>query len=619
MSDVIMNLLETGYRLQTAGKLGDAESKYREVLQREPRNVHALNLLGVVCINTKRAEEAVDLIATAIGEDSGDAEAYTNLGIAQKDLQQYDAASVSFQRAAKLNPRNPAILNNLGNVQSALNQHTAAVSSYRAALQLDPSYAECISNLASALKETGQLTGALAAADRAIELRPGFAEAWNNRGEVLFKQARFGDAAQSYRKAVELSDDYVAAMINLSAALKETGDVSGARSILDRALELEPDNARAFNNMGVLFEQLGDAAAAAVQFRKAIQSSTEYANAYYQLAQLKGQGLDDSEVEAVHTLMDSGDLMDAQRMPLAFALACAYEDRQDYDRSFEFLDTAQELKARENPYDDEKVGQYYTDIVSEFSTGSATGKGHASAEGPDPVFVLGMPRSGTTLTEQILDSHPAVYGAGELSFMEDIIHEAKRISGQPYPRCMSKLRDDQLADLGCKYIDRIAARSAGEAILVDKTPMNFQYIGFIAAALPGARFLHCIRNPIDNCLSIFKLPFEKSHSYAHSLTALGQYYRRYVGLMAHWAGIFGDRILDIRYEDTVADVEAQSRRLLEFLQLPFDESVLTFHESDRIVKTPSASQVRQPIYATAVERWRRYEKHLGPLIEQIEE
>ncbi|MGI9270261.1 MAG: sulfotransferase [Woeseiaceae bacterium] len=618
MSDEILNLLEEGYRLQMGGSYGEAETRYREVLQREPKNIHALNLLGIVCINTDRAEEAVDFIAVAIGENAGDAESYTNMGIAQKDLQRFEAARSSFEKAARLNPRNPVIFNNLGNVQLALNQCEPAVKSFRAALQLDPNYADSLSNLTAALKETGQLGGALAAADRAIQLRPDFAEAWNNRGEVLFKQARFDDAVASYRKAVEFGENYVGAMINLSAALKETGDIAGARGSLDEALKLEPDNARAYNNMGVLLEQLGDGAAAAAQFREAIQSSTEYANAYYQLAQLRGQGLNDAEVEAVRTLMASENLADAQRMPLAFALACAYEKRDDYDRSFEHLVMAQDIKAQENPYDDKMVGKYYSDIAAQFSVAPPDDAGHIAVDGPTPVFVLGMPRSGTTLTEQILGSHAAVYGAGELSFMEDTVFEAKKITGKAYPHCMEALSKSQLASLGRLYLERIAARTAGEPIVVDKTPMNFQYIGFIAAALPNARFIHCRRDPIDNCLSIFKLPFEKSHSYAHSLTALGQYFRHYSDLMQHWDRLLGDRILDVQYENTVADVEKQSRSLLEFLELPFDDAVLQFHKAEGIVKTPSASQVRQPIYSSSVERWRKYENHLRPLIEQLE-
>lgn len=619
MTDAILNLLEAGYRLQMSGQLEEAERHYRDVLRQDHNNIHALNLLGIVCINTDRAEDAVELITKAIALDPDDAEAHANLGLALKDLHRFDEARASFERTIRINPNNPVTHNNLGNVLAALNRNKEAVASYRSALHLDQNYVQCLSNLAGALKAVGQLPGALAAADRAIELQPHSAQAHNNRGEVLFKQARFAEAADSYRTAVKYGDNYVAAVINLSAALKETGDIEGARQTLDDVIRREPDNPRAYNNLGVLLEQLGDGEQAAVQFRNAIRLSQDYGNAYYQLAQLRGHGLTDHEVDAVTRLCGKPDTTDAQRMPLEFALACAFEDRGDFEQSFRHLEAAQALKAEQNPYDDANVGDYYERIKRVVSTDPLPSRKLEMTSGARPVFVLGMPRSGTTLTEQILGSHPDVYGAGELSYMEDTINEAKSQTGEPFPECVPLLSCEQLDGLGRLYLDRLTARSSGEAVVVDKTPMNFQYIGFIMSILPDARFIHCRRHPIDNCLSIFKLPFEESHSYAHSLVSLGQYYRHYQTLMEHWQTVAAARMTESRYEDVVADSESQSRRLLEFLDLPFDESVLEFHKTDRIVKTPSASQVRQPIYRSSVDRWKKYERFLGPLLVHLKE
>ena len=615
MDEHVLTLLETGYGLQRSGQLDQAEARYREALRQDPGNFHALNLLGVICINTDRAAEAADLITAAVEQDPGDAEALANLGLAQKDLKQFTEAGASLQRAIRLNPHNPVTHNNLGNVQAALGDFKAAVEAYRNALRLDPDYAECLSNLAAALKEVRQYDGALAAADRAIELRPDFAEAHNNRGEILFKQARFSEAAESYGAAVDHRQNYVAAMINLSSARKECGDVDAAREILDDVLRRNPDSPRAHNSLGVLLEQLGRGDDAAKRFREAIRLSPDYANAYYQLAQLRGQGLSDEEVEAIERLIDRSETLENQRMPLAFALACAYENRGDHDRSFLYLDMAKALKSKRSAYDDAQVTQYYGSISKAFD---AVPDQRNQPERPRPVFILGMPRSGTSLTEQILSSHPDVHGAGELSFMEDTISEASRRTGKPFPDFASSLTPALLDDLGALYLGRLTARAGNEAIVVDKTPMNFQYIGFIARILPDASFIHCRRNPADNCLSIFKLPFEESHSYAHGLESLGRYYKRYAGLMAHWNRVVPDRIATVVYEDLVADLETETRRLLEFLDLPFSVSVLAFHKTRRIVKTPSASQIRQPIYSTSVGRWKKYRKHLGPLLTQLE-
>jgi tetratricopeptide (TPR) repeat protein len=623
MSEQVLQQLQAGYAAQRAGRLDEAEKTYRRVLTLDRDNVHALNLLGVVCINTGRASEAAPMLERAIRQAPDDADTQSNYGLALKDLGEFDRAARAFEAAARLNPGNPVTYNNLGNVLAAQQRTEEAVAAFRQALQLNPRYAECLSNLAAALRDLGRLPQALAAVDQAITLRPELAEAHNNRGEILLKQARFEEAAACYRAAIHLRSDYVAAMVNLSAALKETGQVEQAKDILEDVLRRDPGNALAYNNLGVLQEQLGDGKGAAASFRRAIGIRPTYAQAWYQLAQLKGQQLTDEEIAAITAQYDDPATKDDERSPLAFALATICEGRRRYDESFRYLQVGQSIKARASPYDDQRVIEYHDSIKRVFSAPLQAAVPVASSGGSRPVFVLGMPRSGTSLTEQILASHPRIAGAGEVSLMEDTVTEAGRLAGQKFPGCWPMLADEQRRQLGEFYLARLVARAraadAADAAdwIVDKTPMNFQYIGFIAGILPQARFVHCTRDPVDNCLSIFKLPFEESHSYAHDLFALGRYYTRYLDLMAHWAQIVPGRMIEVRYEDTVADLEGQSRRLLNFLNLPFDPAVLAFHQTERIVKTPSASQVRRPIYSDSVQAWRRYEAHLGPLLEAL--
>jgi hypothetical protein len=229
-----------------------------------------------------------------------------------------------------------------------------------------------------------------------------------------------------------------------------------------------------------------------------------------------------------------------------------------------------------------------------------------------------MPRSGTSLTEQILASHSEVAGAGELSYAYDMAHRIRDITQQAFPDNMKLLSAQQLLELGEYYLSRHKPDNLAHRYVVDKTPLNFQYIGLLGLALPGAKFIHCHRDPVQNCFSIHKMPFDKKQAYAHSQEALGLYYNRYWKLMQRWKAQFPGRILDVRYEDTVAYIETQGRRMLDFLDLPFEESVLDFYKTKRLVKTPSASQVRQPIYGDAVQAWRKYEQHLGPLIEALD-
>ncbi len=269
------------------------------------------------------------------------------------------------------------------------------------------------------------------------------------------------------------------------------------------------------------------------------------------------------------------------------------------------------------PYDDEETTGYIESIVecAAFSL-ERLGDSPGSAD-PRPVFVLGMPRSGTSLTEQILASHSAVAGAGELSFAYDTAHQIRDITGEKFPDNMKLLSAQQYAELGEYYMARHSQAHLASRYVVDKTPLNFQYIGLLALALPQARFIHCHRDPVANCFSIHRMPFDEKQTYAHSLESLGKYYTRYWRFMQRWHTLFPGRILDMRYEDTVADIETQSRRMLDFLGLPFETGVLEYHKTRRLVKTPSASQVRQPIYKDRLAAWRKYEKHLGPLIENI--
>jgi tetratricopeptide (TPR) repeat protein len=370
--------------------------------------------------------------------------------------------------------------------------------------------------------------------------------------------------------------------------------------------------------MGVLQEQIGDPQEAVRAFQAAIRVAPGMAIAHYYLSQIRGRKTSDEELAAMQKLWEKADMLPNDRMFTAFGLARAHEQRKQYDKAFEYLELGNEVKAGMQPYDDRETG-VFVDSLAE-SAEALAGRLGPDAGCPDtrPVFVLGMPRSGTSLTEQILASHSEVAGAGELSYAYDTAHRIREMTQQAFPENMLRLSGEQLRELGEYYLSRHKEFNLERRYVVDKTPLNFQYIGLLGLALPNARFIHCHRDPVQNCFSIHKMPFDKKQAYAHSLRALGLYYNRYWALMRRWRALFPGRILDVRYENTVADVEAQARRMLVFLGLPFEAEILDFHKTERLVKTPSASQVRQPIYGDAVQAWRRYEKHMGPLIEALD-
>ncbi len=617
MAKPLESILLEAYRLQTQGKSAEAERGYRQVLAVDARNVHALNLQAIICLESERPDEAVALIERALLLDASDAEPHANLGLALRAVGRLDEASAALQRSLRINPRNPAALNNLGNLLAELQRGDEAVQCFRAALRLDAAHVGALINLSAALLAKEQTEGALAAAAQAVKLEPLAATTHNALGDVLLKLTRYDAAAECFRLALRRDADNLDARMGLSAALKELGDIDLAEALLREVVARQSDHAEAFNSLGVLLEQRGDSGGAAAAFRAAIAANPRFANAYYQRAQLKGARLRDDEIAATQAFHDEPDLHDELRSPLAFALACIHERAGDLAASFHFLAAGQAIKARAQPYDDAKVADYHRRIKQAMPVAWAPAVRVAVTQAPQPVFVLGMPRSGTSLTEQILSSHPQVAGAGELSLMEDTLTEATRLTGRPFPECVPLLSATQLDELGRYYRDRLLGRAQGERYVVDKTPMNFQYVGFITAILPGACIIHCRRDAMDNCLSIFKLPFEAAHTYAHDLQALGHYYRRYSDLMTHWERVVGSRMISLHYEDLVAELPEQTARLVQFLELTPDARMLEFHKTERLVKTPSASQVRRPIYADSVQVWRRYGEALRPLSDAL--
>lgn len=612
-----MQQLEKGYRHQQAGDLQLAERTYRRVLKKDRKNIHALNLLGMLCVNSSRPKEAIPYILQALKQNPDDPEARSNIALAYKDLGNFKEAASNLRISIRLNPGNPVAHNNMGNIFRAMEKPKEAAEHFEEALRLNPDYAECWSNLAAALNDTGQYEPAMRAAVRAIQLQPELAQAYNNLGDIFLGEAQYAEAFESYQKASELSPNYTAAIINMAKAQRDLDLPEDALNTLGRVIELEPGNPEAHHSRGVLLEQMGRRDEAADSFNDAIRAVPEMAIAHYQLSQIKGRKGTDEELEAMLALRDNEKLTSSDRMYLAFGLNRAYEQRGEFDEAYKYLAEGNRIKAEKSPYEDSDAGLYLESLTDLTAEVMRAGPGIEGYKDGRPVFVFGMPRSGTSLTEQILASHSEVAGAGERSYAFDTAKRSRELTGHLYPRSMKLLPADKWQELGSYYMLRHSAHDLSHRYVVDKTPLNFQYLGMLALALPGAKFLHCHRNPVQNCFSIHKLPFDKKQTYAHDLKALGLYYSRYWQLMNRWKEMFPGRILDVYYEDTVADIDSQAHRMLEFLDLSFEDAVLDFYKTRRLVKTPSASQVRQPIYSDALQSWKKYEKHLSPLVEAL--
>ena len=610
MDNRLISKLESGFAAQQRGDLGVAESHYRDVLAEDPKNPFALNLVGVVLIKRKHYPEAVAILEQARDASPDDPETHANLGLACARAKMFSQAIPALLRSLDLKANQPAALNNLGNAYAALDNHADAVTCFEKALRSEPTFADCLNNLASSYLQLLQPEKAMRAIDRALKLAPNRNDYLNTKGEIQIHLAQYEQAKSTLECALAIGE-HTRAQINLSTVLKQQNEFEAAKDALHFVIEREPDNAEAHHHLGVLEEQLGDSDAAAARFCRALACSERYTSAWYQLAKLRNVTLTAEQLDQIQILLKDETLLEVQRSPLYFALAASAEKDRDYASSIAYFSKAQAIKAKRQPYDGNVVDAYRQQCEQVFTPIARVDP--PPSDNPVPIFVIGMPRSGTTLTEQILCSHPSIAGAGEVGFIHELISQLHDIAGQPFPKCVTQLNPALINRLRDEYFSKMRQRCGDAPFIVDKNPLNFNFVGLVAQLFPEAKLLYCLRDPIDNCVSIFRLPFDDNQGYSHDLASLGSYYRAHEALMALWHRLYEDLILTVRYEETVDDLESQSRQILEFVGAPFDSAVLKFHENQRAVMTPSAEQVRQAIYATSSNYASRYGNALIPL------
>jgi len=556
-----------------------------------------LHRLGVLEARSLRYREAVELIGKALELAPGSPVGHSNLGILLREMGRLDEAAACYRRALQLKPDYAEAHDNLGNVLIDLGQLDEAVACYTRAVEIKPDYADAHYNLGNALLRLGRVEAAIGAYEAALRLKPEFVEAYNNLGVALAQLGRDEAAIELYDRAASLyQPGFVNPLANKALLLMETGRTAQSLRTIDQALRVNPESAAAWHIRSGL--------------KKFSQGDPDITVMEALLARLRGA--------AVATPSESNL---ADQVCLAFALGKARLDIGDAEGAFAHFDHGNRLNRSTFVYDSKAIERWTAAMAASFTPvrmRHASGAGYLSRA---PVFIVGMPRSGTTLVEQILASHPDVYGAGELTLLEDLV---VRVSGHDNellppgdPLQLSELSRDALYRLGREYATEVCILCRGRRRVLDKMPTNFLYAGFIHAILPNARIIHCRRDAVDTCFSCYTKLF-RDVKFASDLRELGLYYRCYEALMAHWRGLLpAECFTEVHYENVVADVESEARRLLEFCGLHWDPACLAFHENRRPVRTASVTQVRQPIYRSSVGRWKPYARYLGPLLEAL--
>ncbi len=549
---------------------------------------------GVEAAGRGDTQEAVARFREAVALRDDLVPAHANLGLLLAALGRHAEAEASLRVAALRMPADAALQNALGVAQESQGRFADAETSYRAALGARPESAEAHANLGNCLRRLGRPDEAQAHYDRAIELEPGFAVAHYNLGVLLQDRGDHATAAAHYAQALAQRAGYVEALNNLGRCLRNLGRVGEARAAFERALELRPDQIEVHCN----------------------------------LAQFKTYRPDDPHVDQLlaqrHRLPS---LTEQGRARYWFTVGKMLEDVGRHDESFAAYAQGNRIKHALTPWDEAQHRDLDRRIVATFTRERmARDAIPGTAEGPVPVFIVGMPRSGTSLLEQVLATLAGVHGAGEITFLAETLQSAASdIDGDGaavafrFPETLAGLSGEALRRLGRRYVERIRALAPQASHVVDKLPANFTHVGLIHLMLPGARIVHAMRDPMDSCFSCFSRLFSAGNlGFTYELGMLARYWVGYRALMDHWHDVLPDgRVLDVSYEAMVSDFEHQARRLVAYLGLPWDDRCLGFHDNERVVKTASVAQVRQPIYKTSVARWKPFERHLGALLEVV--
>lgn len=473
---------------------------------------------------------------------------------------------------------------------------------------------------ASAAMRTGRWDEALAGYDAVLRLAPGHVPSLNNRGIVLSHLGRHAEALASLDAALVSNPGDPIALNNRGEELQKLMRATEALASYDAAIARAPGFAQAHGNRGYLLGQLGRAEEAIEALTRAIRIQPGAARFYQHLAPLKRFTADDPILAQMRALAAQADSLPIDsRVELGFALAKALADIGEHDRAFEQLAAANRLKRSTFRYDESAVLAELERTGALFGQAFQSAMSGAGDPAPAPILIVGMPRSGSTLVEQILASHPAVSAAGESTDLEEALDDILRLQGVGgFPDGAARLSPEAVRDLGAAYLRRLGVRAPEGARVVDKTLSNFRYLGLIHAALPGARVIHVRRDPVDACMSCYGLLFGGHQPYAYDLAELGRYYRACERLMQRWRELLAPEVLlEVRYEALVADLEGEVRRLLQHCGLDWDPGCLEFHRTDRQVRTSSANQVRRPLYTSAVGASQVYAPHLSPLLEAL--
>jgi tetratricopeptide (TPR) repeat protein len=644
--------IEDVFRLISSGQFQQAEQQCVSLLEKDPDDVNVLGLLGAVSLRLGKTVAARPILEKAIAIEPGFAKPREDLGMLCLHEGRLEHAVNSFEEAIRLDGTQPGAWAGLAEAQARLGNSDAANKARQHHLELSP--------VAQALDEVRQLVakGDLEAAEqvcddtlksnpnnipvlrqlamlassggrhsvaegllkKVISLSPDDFRAYADFGRFLGTIARFPEAIEALEKAIALEPDNVRVHRALGDYLAISGRSADALASYDRALHLDPDYTPAQVGRGHTLKILGRKGDAIESYEKAIAVSPEFGDAWWSLASLRSYEFSDDQVSLLRGQLAAARDDSISGISMYFALARADEAAGDFDSAWLNYERGNQSKRKQVNYDPIQSEEAHDRIIEFFDPTVLEQQRESEPDGPAPIFIVGMPRSGSTLLEQILASHSQVEGTSELPYIGAMTGAISGLQSgtQKYPDGLADMTPDQLSSLGKSYIYRASKLLAeGMPRFTDKMPANFSHIGFIHLILPNAKIIDARRQPLDACIGNYRQLFAKGKNYAYDINECGEYYVDYVRVMDHWDEVLPGRVLKVQYEHVISDLESEARRMLDFCELPWEDACLDYHQSDRPVNSASAEQVREPIYKDAVGYWKNYESRLDALKEVL--
>jgi tetratricopeptide (TPR) repeat protein len=630
-----------------AGRAETAERQLRAIQQAAPGEVNSLRLLGVALLDQDKVADAVETLARAVAAAPGFAHARADLGRAYRaagrlqeareelrrvvreqpgldlawlaygdvlvDLEKYPDARFAYEQARLADPHRARIEEAAAALVAG--DRKAAEVIFREILKTDASHVPALCGLAAVSLTASRGRDALRLLRHALKQSANIPLAWRGLCQTMVDLGRLEDAEAAVRRLLRIEAENPKNWVLLGTVLTRLMRQKDALGAFEEAVRLNPGEVRLRLSIGHLNKTLGRRRECEAAYKECLELDASLGEAYWCLADLKTYQFGDAEIAAMQSLLRDRPGDDANQAHLHFALGRAFEHRREFARAFEHYALGNARRRRSVAFDIAHFEDKTVRVIRTFDAGFFAARTGIGCADPSPIFVVGLPRSGSTLVEQILASHPAVEGTFELPNVLTIVREFDHADAahDAYPENLRGVPAAHFAALGRRYLAETAPIRTGRPHFIDKMPNNFSHVGLIHGMLPGAFIIDVRRHPMDACFSTYKQHFAEGQSFSYDLEDLGRYYRCYLQLMDHWDRVLPGRVLTLGYEALVRDPEANIRRLLAHCRLPFDPACLAFHETKRPVRTASSEQVRQPLYATGVGYWRHFEAQLEPL------